>query len=57
MNKPNVTNSDFRDVKRVDIYEEFCLWSAMPPSERSKFGIETQEQFVQFFKTIVVQTT
>ncbi len=50
MHKQNVTNSDKREVKRVDIYEEFCIWSAMPPSERIKLGIETQEQFVEFYK-------
>lgn len=49
MNKQIVTNSENREPKRMDIYEEFCLWSAMPPSERAKFGIETQEQFVEFY--------
>ena len=50
MNKPIVTNSENRQPKRVDVYEEFVLWSAMPPSERFKLGIETQEQFVEFYK-------
>jgi hypothetical protein len=36
-------------VKRQDIYEEFILWSAMPPTERSKLGIETQDQFVKSY--------
>ena len=45
-----MTNSDKREVKRQDIYEEFVLWSAMPPTERLKLGIETQEQFVEFYK-------
>lgn len=50
MRRPTVTNGENREPKRVDIYEEFVLWSAMPPSERSKLGIETQEQFVEFYK-------
>lgn len=45
-----VTNSDKREPKRIDIFEEFVLWSAMPPTERYKLGIETQEQFVEFYK-------
>lgn len=45
-----MTNRDKNEPKRADIYEEFVLWSAMPPSERFKFGIETQEQFVEFYK-------
>lgn len=50
MNRPRVTNGENRQPKRVDIYEEFVLWSSMPPSERFKLGIETQEQFVEFYK-------
>jgi hypothetical protein len=45
-----VTNSDKRDPKRADIYEEFVLWSAMPPTERHLLGIETQQQFVEYHK-------
>jgi len=50
MSKPTVTKSDKRDPRRVDVYEEFVLWSAMPPSERSRCGIKTQEQFVKLYK-------
>ena len=49
MNKQIVTNSENRAPKRIDIFEEFVLWSAMPPSERFKLGIETQEAFVTFY--------
>jgi len=45
-----MTNSEKRQPKRVDIYEEFIQWSALPPTERMKQGIETQEQFVEFYK-------
>ncbi len=45
-----MTNGDKRQPKRIDIYEEYILWSAMPPTERMKLGIETQEQFVEFYK-------
>lgn len=44
-----MTNRDNKAPKRVDIYEEFVLWSAMPPRERGKLGIETQEEFVEFY--------
>jgi hypothetical protein len=50
MNSSDVNNREIRDVKRIDVYEEFILWSAMPPTERIKLGIETQEQFSQFYK-------
>lgn len=50
MNKEMVTSGENREPKRVDIYEEFVLWSAMPPSERMRFGVETQEQFCDFYK-------
>ena len=50
MNKDMVTNGENREPKRIDIYEEFVLWSAMPPSERMRLGIETQEEFVAFYK-------
>lgn len=45
-----VTNGENREPNRVDVYTEFILWSAMPPSERMRLGIETQEQFVDFYK-------
>jgi hypothetical protein len=50
MENKMVTSGENREPKRVDIYEEFVLWSAMPPTERIKLGIETQEQFVDFYK-------
>lgn len=37
-------------VKRVDVYNEFILWSAMPHMERIKLGIETQGQFCEYHK-------
>ncbi len=45
-----VTNSDNNQIKKDNIYEEFILWSALPPSERAKSGIETQEQFADHYK-------
>lgn len=43
-----VNNGDSKEPNKVDIYEKFVIWSAMPPSERIRTGIETQEQFVIF---------
>lgn len=37
-------------VIKVDIYEEFILWFAMPPMERMKLGIENQQQFIEYYK-------
>ena len=50
MTESIVNNSDSKEPNKVDVYEEFIIWSAMPPSERVKIGIETQEQFVEFYK-------
>ena len=33
------------DVRRVDAYSEFIIWTSMPASERGKLGIETQREF------------
>ena len=34
-------------VKKESAYEQFILWSAMPPIERMKLGIQTQEEFAE----------
>lgn len=34
---------------KESIYEEFVLWSAMPPTERSRFGCQTQDEFCKKF--------
>ncbi len=49
MSERTVTNSDSRGPRKINIYDEFVKWSALPPSERIKQGIETQEQFVEFY--------
>lgn len=49
MTEATVTNSEQRAPNRSDIYAEFVTWSALPPSERAKFGIETQEQFCEYY--------
>ena len=45
-----MTNREKRSPKRLDVYEEFLLWSAMPPGERARLGTETQEQFADRYK-------
>ena len=37
-------------LKKVSVYNEFILWSAMPPVEQRRLGIETQEQFCDYYK-------
>lgn len=32
------------------VYMQFVLWSAMPPIERTRLGIETQDQFCETYK-------
>lgn len=45
-----VNNSENnKEIKKVDVYREFIIWSALPPSERGKSGIETQEQFSKHY--------
>lgn len=38
-----------RELKRQDVYHEFVLWTAMPPQERGKLGINTQGEFCQHY--------
>lgn len=45
-----MTNRENGTVRKDSIYEEFILWTSMPPTERYKLGIETQEQFADFYK-------
>lgn len=44
-----VIKREKKGPNRIDVYEEFVLWYAMPPSERYKLGIETQEEFTQYY--------
>jgi len=44
-----MTNSENRTVKKDSVYEEFIVWTSMPPSERHKLGIETQQQFSDYY--------
>ena len=48
------TNRENRGVReyvnKVNIYNEFILWSAMPDPERIKLGIENKTQFAEYYK-------
>jgi hypothetical protein len=35
---------------KASVYNEFILWSAMPPMEQARLGIETQEAFCEYYK-------
>jgi len=53
--KQNQTNQSKDNRQRLlpnkaSVYEEFILWSAMPPMEQRRLGIETQEQFGEYYK-------
>lgn len=37
-------------IRKVSIYNEFVLWSAMPPVERVRLGIENQDQFASYYE-------
>jgi len=37
-------------IQKKDIYYEFIVWSGLPPTERLKLGIETQEDFCNVHK-------
>lgn len=37
-------------LKKLDIFHEFVLWSALPPEERGKLGMENQTEFVAHYK-------
>ena len=34
---------------KASLYDEFILWSAMPPMEQRRLGIETQTAFCEFY--------
>ena len=36
-------------IRKISVYYEFVLWSAMPPVERVRLGIENQEQFASYY--------
>lgn len=38
------------EIKRIDVYQEFILWTAMPPTEKGKLGIDTQTEFCEKYK-------
>ncbi|HVW82533.1 MAG TPA: hypothetical protein VHC68_01130 [Candidatus Paceibacterota bacterium] len=44
-----MNNRENRGVKKDGVYEEFILWTSMPPSERHRLGIETQQQFSEYY--------
>lgn len=44
------TNREITPLKKPSIYTEFILWTAMPYGEKEKLGLETQEQFCEFYK-------
>ena len=45
-----VTNSDSKSVYKMDVYEEFITWSALPPVGREGLGIQTQKDFISTYK-------
>lgn len=45
-----LANQGSRVPYKASVYEEFILWTAMPPKERDKLGIETQGEFTKHFK-------
>jgi len=45
------TKSKQRDrPRKVDSYEEFILWMALPTPEKMKLGIETRQAFAEYHK-------
>lgn len=42
---------------KPDIYKEFILWTALPPIEKQKLGIETQTAFCEYYKVHINTTT
>lgn len=58
MNQQTATNRDKttppstnkRGVYKISLYNEFILWSAMPPVEKNRLGIESQNAFCDFYK-------
>lgn len=47
--------ADFSRMRKVDKYQEFILWFAMPTVERMKLGIDTQKAFAEYY--MVNETT
>lgn len=38
-----------KGMRKANLYNEFILWSAMPPMEKLKLGIEHQKDFAEFY--------
>ena len=46
MSEPTLTKfKKAPPLKNLNLFEEFCMWSALPRIEKVRLGIETQQQF------------
>lgn len=49
MENPKPIQANNPALRKANLYNEFVLWSAMPPVERVKLGIESQKDFASYY--------
>lgn len=47
---PKIDKSANREVRKPDAYQEFILWTALPPTEKGRHDFQTQEEFSENYK-------